>query len=126
MCGGSFWTAPRRSACSAGNRQPRSVMACKQPLITTLERRPSIQQRVKRALDLLLGSALLAVVSPLLVLVAAGVRLDSQGPVLFVPARVGRNGRIFRMYKFRTMCIDAEARLPQLAHLNVAGDRVIR
>ena len=74
----------------------------------------------------MLGAVLLVVVSPLLVLVAAGVRLDSPGPVLFVPGRVGRNGRVFRMYKFRTMCVDAEARLPQLAHLNVGGDRLIR
>jgi lipopolysaccharide/colanic/teichoic acid biosynthesis glycosyltransferase len=101
-------------------------MACEPPSTTTWERRPSIQQRLKRALDLALGSLLLVVLSPLLVAVAAGVRLDSPGPILFVPARVGRDGRTFRMYKFRTMCVDAEARLPQLAHLNLGGERLIR
>jgi lipopolysaccharide/colanic/teichoic acid biosynthesis glycosyltransferase len=91
-----------------------------------LERRPSIQQRLKRALDLALGSFLLIVLSPLFAAVAAGIRLDSPGPILFVPARIGLNGRTFRMYKFRTMCVDAEARLPQLAHLNLGGERLIR
>lgn len=85
-----------------------------------------MQRRVKRGLDLALGSLLLAALSPLLILVAAGVRLDSAGPVLFVPARVGRDGRVFKMYKFRTMCVDAEARLPQLAHLNLGGEHLIR
>lgn len=85
-----------------------------------------MQRRLKRALDLALGSTLLFALSPILVLVAAGVRLDSPGPTLFVPARVGRNGRVFKMYKFRSMCADAEARLPELAHLNRGGNHLIR
>ncbi len=85
-----------------------------------------MQRRLKRALDLALGSTLLVALSPILALVAAGVRLDSPGPTLFVPVRVGRNGRVFKMYKFRSMCVDAEARLPELAHLNRGGERLIR
>ncbi len=85
-----------------------------------------MQRRLKRALDLALGSTLLVALSPILALVAAGVRLDSPGPTLFVPVRVGRNGRVFKMYKFRSMYVDAEARLPELAHLNRGGERLIR
>lgn len=85
-----------------------------------------MQQRLKRAMDVTLGSLLLLLASPLLALVAAGVRLDSSGPILFVQTRIGRGGRPFRMFKFRTMCVDAEARLPQLAHLNHGGNRLIR
>jgi lipopolysaccharide/colanic/teichoic acid biosynthesis glycosyltransferase len=90
------------------------------------QRGASIEQRLKRALDLTLASLLLVVLSPVLALVAIAVRIDSPGPVLFIQSRVGRFGREFRMYKFRTMCADAEARLPQLAHLNAGGSRLIR
>lgn len=57
----------------------------------------------KRTFDLLVASLVLAVISPLLLLVAAIVRLDSPGPVLFRQERVGRHGVPFRIHKFRTM-----------------------
>ena len=57
----------------------------------------------KRALDLLVSSVALVVTAPLMGLIAVAIRLTSPGPVLFVQDRVGLNGRIFRMYKFRTM-----------------------
>jgi lipopolysaccharide/colanic/teichoic acid biosynthesis glycosyltransferase len=85
-----------------------------------------IARRLKRALDLGLAGLLLVVLSPILALVAIGIRIDSSGPVLFIQSRVGRRGHEFRMFKFRTMCADAEAQLPQLAHLNVGGSRLIR
>jgi lipopolysaccharide/colanic/teichoic acid biosynthesis glycosyltransferase len=52
---------------------------------------------------------------PLLVTVAVAIRLDSPGPVLFRQKRVGAQGKEFEIIKFRTMCVDAEARLAQLA-----------
>jgi exopolysaccharide biosynthesis polyprenyl glycosylphosphotransferase len=65
------------------------------------------------------GSALLLVVfGPLLVAVALCVRANSRGPVLFRQVRVGRDGREFRIFKFRSMYVDAEARLAELRHLN--------
>ena len=57
----------------------------------------------KRLFDLVAAAAGLAVLAPLLVLVAVLVRLDSAGPALFIQQRLGRNGRVFRAYKFRTM-----------------------
>jgi exopolysaccharide biosynthesis polyprenyl glycosylphosphotransferase len=69
---------------------------------------------LKRALDIAVSSLLLAVVSPLLLLIALAIKLDGPGPVLFRQARVGSGGRPFRMLKFRTMVADAEE---QLAHL---------
>ncbi len=83
-------------------------------------------QRAKRVVDLIGASILLVISSPILALVAIGVRLDSSGPVLFVQPRVGRGGREFRLLKFRTMCVDAEQRLGELAHLNRGGTRLIR
>ncbi len=66
------------------------------------------------------GAALVAVLLllPVLLTVALLVRLDSRGPALFVQTRVGRHGRAFRIYKFRTMFTDAEDRLIALAALN--------
>jgi lipopolysaccharide/colanic/teichoic acid biosynthesis glycosyltransferase len=58
---------------------------------------------VKRASDLLLGVPLLLLSTPLLAACALGVRLSSPGPVLFCQPRVGRNGKLFRLYKFRSM-----------------------
>jgi len=61
------------------------------------------QRLVKRSFDLLIGSVLLVVSLPLMVGIAIGVWLSSPGPVIFKQARVGENGRIFTMYKFRSM-----------------------
>lgn len=57
----------------------------------------------KRILDLLLSPVLLVLVSPLLVAIAVLIQIDSPGPSLFVQKRVGKDGSLFRMYKFRTM-----------------------
>jgi Undecaprenyl-phosphate glucose phosphotransferase len=63
----------------------------------------------KRLFDLLAAAALLLLLSPLLLVVAIWVKLDSPGPVFYAQERVGFNGRRFRMLKFRTMREDAEA-----------------
>jgi lipopolysaccharide/colanic/teichoic acid biosynthesis glycosyltransferase len=66
---------------------------------------------VLRALDVLISGSVLVVLSPLLALVAVAIALDSGRPVLYRGARVGRAGRLFWMYKFRTLKPDAESRL---------------
>jgi lipopolysaccharide/colanic/teichoic acid biosynthesis glycosyltransferase len=66
---------------------------------------------VLRALDVLISGSVLLLLSPLLVLTAAAIALDSGRPVLYRGARVGRAGRLFWMYKFRTLKPDAEERL---------------
>ena len=70
--------------------------------------------RRKRAFDLIASSGVLVLLSPLLLVLGILVRSDSRGPVLFRQERVGRNGRRFRMLKFRTMVVDAEEQLPSL------------
>jgi lipopolysaccharide/colanic/teichoic acid biosynthesis glycosyltransferase len=62
----------------------------------------------KRALDLVAAVIGLIVFGPLLLLIAVAIRLDDPGPVFFAHTRVGRGGRCFRMWKFRTMKTDAE------------------
>ncbi len=63
----------------------------------------------KRAMDIVGASVLLAVSSPILLLVAISIKLDSPGPVLFRQKRIGRAGQPFKLAKFRSMVIDAEA-----------------
>jgi lipopolysaccharide/colanic/teichoic acid biosynthesis glycosyltransferase len=73
----------------------------------------------KRMFDLLVCLWLLPVVLPLLVLCALAIRLDSPGPIVIAQERTGKDGRRFRMYKFRTMVRNAEELKTGLAHLNV-------
>lgn len=65
-------------------------------------------RRGKRFFDLLLSLGTLAVLSPLLILIAVAIRLDSAGPVFYRQERVGRDGKPFRLWKFRSMVQDAE------------------
>ena len=73
---------------------------------------------VKDLVDRLGALALLILFGPLLLGVALCVRVTSRGPVLFRQVRVGRDGSEFRIFKFRSMYVDAEARLAELRHLN--------
>jgi lipopolysaccharide/colanic/teichoic acid biosynthesis glycosyltransferase len=74
----------------------------------------------KRAFDLAVSIALLVIVLPLCAVIVVAVRIDSPGaPALFAQERTGRHGRRFRMWKFRTMVSDAEARKAELAHLSI-------
>ncbi len=71
-------------------------------------------QRWKRPFDLALGLIILAVLSPVFLIIAVLVKLTSAGPVLFVQKRVGKNGETFAIYNFRSMFMDAEARRAEL------------
>lgn len=85
------------------------------PLIGLREPRiTGVAWAVKRTFDVAATLLLVALTWPLMVLIAAAIRLDSPGPALFTQERVGENGRLFRMHKFRTMYADAEQRGPKL------------
>jgi exopolysaccharide biosynthesis polyprenyl glycosylphosphotransferase len=73
---------------------------------------------MKEAVDRAFALVALLIASPLLVLIAAAVKLTSSGPVIFRQVRVGRDGGMFTVYKFRTMVVDAEHRLADLWHRN--------
>jgi exopolysaccharide biosynthesis polyprenyl glycosylphosphotransferase len=75
----------------------------------------------KRAFDLVAGSAMVVVLSPVFLVTALVVRFGSAGPVLFRQERVGMNGVPFSMCKFRSMVVDAEARLPALQEQQLAS-----
>ncbi len=73
---------------------------------------------IKTAFDRVLALAGLVVAAPLIALIAAVIRLDDGGPVLFRQVRVGKGGREFTVWKFRTMVQDAEERKAELADRN--------
>ena len=72
----------------------------------------------KRTSDVVLTLVGLVVISPLLLGIAAAIKLQDRGPILFKQRRVGRGGQEFWMYKFRSMVIDAEARKAELMSRN--------
>ncbi len=76
------------------------------------------EQVIKRAIDILGGLVGVIVFSPFMLITAIAIKLDSPGPILFKQVRVGQNGRHFKIYKFRSMHIDAEARKKELMEQN--------
>lgn len=72
----------------------------------------------KRCLDLGGASLGLVVLAPLFILIAVGIKITSKGPVLYTQWREGKDGRVFRIYKFRTMLIDADQHLSAFRELS--------
>jgi exopolysaccharide biosynthesis polyprenyl glycosylphosphotransferase len=77
---------------------------------------------IKRAVDIVGATLALVILSPILALIAIAIRFDSPGPVFFAQDRAGLGGRRFRMLKFRTMRVGADAEKHELSHLNHTGD----
>lgn len=83
-------------------------------------RRRTVVRVLWRGVDRMLATVALLFLAPLLLAIAVAVRLDSAGPALFRQERVGCGGRSFTMVKFRTMAIDADTRVEELAAANEA------
>jgi lipopolysaccharide/colanic/teichoic acid biosynthesis glycosyltransferase len=77
-----------------------------------------------RAVEIVVAVILLVLTLPLMLLVALMVKLDSPGPVVFRQARIGRNGRLFRFAKFRTLYADARERWPHLYTYRYSAEEV--
>lgn len=73
---------------------------------------------LKRIVDIVLSLAALIAVAPIMLLIAVAVVLDSRGPIFYVSERIGKRGRVFPCFKFRTMVRDAEAKKRELAKHN--------
>lgn len=72
----------------------------------------------KRSLDVIAAALGLLFLAPLLAVVSLAIKLDSRGPVFFRQTRIGVRGRAFRIWKFRSMTVDADVRKGEVAHLN--------
>ncbi len=79
---------------------------------------PLWQKKIKRVFDISIASLALIAISPLLLFTALRVRFSSKGPIIYSQERVGKNGKHFRIYKFRSMFIDAEKNGPALSSEN--------
>ena len=73
---------------------------------------------IKRIIDIIGALSGIVLISPVMIIVAIWIKIDSKGPVFFVQSRVGRDGKKFMMYKFRSMCTDAECLLTKLKDEN--------
>lgn len=81
----------------------------------------------KRAFDIVFSAFVLVSFSWLFVIVAIAIKIDDpKGPVFFKQKRVGKDGKEFNMYKFRSMCVDAEDRLAELRELNEKSGPVFK
>lgn len=97
------------------------------PLIDVVESPLSgVNIIVKRAVDVVVASLTLVLLSPVLALVALAIRLDSPGAVFIAQTRVGRNGRHFPFFKFRSMYQDAEARHAEMMRKYGHDDRIFK
>jgi len=67
-----------------------------------------LQLALKRLMDVTISGCALLVLWPVLLLIAAAIKIDDPGPVFYRQVRVGRNGKEFRIFKFRTMVVDAD------------------
>jgi exopolysaccharide biosynthesis polyprenyl glycosylphosphotransferase len=79
---------------------------------------PELGFVLKRVLDVLFSGTLLLLLSPFLIFLAIAIKLESKGPVFYASERIGKKGRVFRCYKFRTMVRDAEKRRAEFMHMN--------
>ncbi|HEX9491632.1 MAG TPA: sugar transferase [Thermoanaerobaculia bacterium] len=84
------------------------------------------QLAAKRLLDVAISLLLLALSVPIIVLAAIAIKITSPGSVLFKQQRMGLNGRIFTLYKFRTMIFDAHERVSEVSHLNEMSGPVFK
>lgn len=84
---------------------------------------PVLYRLAKRALDVAVSATVLLLASPLLALTAVLIHLTSKGPALFTQQRVGEGGRIFTMYKFRSMYVDADHATHKLAYAQFVGGK---
>jgi exopolysaccharide biosynthesis WecB/TagA/CpsF family protein len=87
--------------------------------------RPYLGAHLKRSVDIGASSLALILLSPLLMITALLIKRESSGAIIFRQIRVGKHGKQFSMYKFRSMFIDAEARLAELKQDNESKDGVI-
>jgi lipopolysaccharide/colanic/teichoic acid biosynthesis glycosyltransferase len=96
------------------------------PFVRRERRWPVYEDGLKRVLDIGLASLGLVATFPIWLGILIAIRLDSPGPSIFVQQRVGRHGRTFRFFKFRSMYADAEQRLAEVRAQNEVDGPVFK
>ncbi len=101
--------------------------------IDIISERPCVQKKnkigyfiIKRIFDIVSSACALVVLSPVFLITAIAIKCENDGPVVFSQERVGKDGKHFKMYKFRSMYTDAEERLKDLQEQNEADGPVFK
>ncbi|MEQ8676848.1 MAG: sugar transferase [Aggregatilineales bacterium] len=95
------------------------------PLINLRGPALTAYQRIfKRAFDLFVSGLILVLILPVIAAISVAIKLDSPGPIFFKQLRVGENGRMFKMYKFRSMVVNAEALQSKVNQIDADGNIV--
>lgn len=81
---------------------------------------------MKRFIDVLGAVFGIILLLPIFIIVSLAIKIESEGPVLFIQKRCGKDGRIFKMYKFRSMVCNAEEKLEDLMHMNEMSGPVFK
>ena len=84
----------------------------------SLQKTPAILSVFKRAFDIMVSMVLIMLFSPVFLLTALAIRLESKGPVFYISKRAGRGYKIFDFFKFRTMPVGADEKLVEFTHMN--------
>lgn len=110
-----------------GNVEIANVTGFDMPMLG-ISRTPTGEVRLvgKRLLDIIVSTTAIILLSPIMLATLIAIKIDDPGPVLFKQVRSGRNGRKFVMLKFRSMCVDAEAKKKELESLNEMGGPVFK
>lgn len=113
--------APRRRRSSSARLALSEPVGADAALVgaARIEGLSTAERILKQAMDAGLSSLILLALSPILIVIAVAIRLDSPGPVLYISERIGRNGRRFPCFKFRTMVRNAERQQERMRHLNL-------
>ena len=72
----------------------------------------------KRVFDIVVSALAIVISSPIMVLVAIAIKLEDHGPALYTQERIGLRGKPFKIHKFRSMYVDADAKLAEVAAVN--------
>lgn len=100
-----------------------SVVSCFNVSSTEVEskyvfREKKVYSFFKRIMDIICSLLALIILSPVFLFTAIAIKIDDKGPVFYVQERAGKNGKKFKMYKFRSMCVNAENKLEKLKSKN--------
>jgi lipopolysaccharide/colanic/teichoic acid biosynthesis glycosyltransferase len=95
-------------------RQHQEEMAEK----TNLEKKPNSRLSFKRLMDILGSCIAILLLSPIFLIIAIIIRIESRGPVMYTSRRAGQGFKVFNFYKFRTMEVGADKKIDQVSHLN--------
>jgi len=121
----------RREPDGVEHAQPLSVHAVPAPPINesgavAIDAHGAAAAAAKRAFDIVVSALLIVLLAPIWLGIALIIKLDAAGPILFRQPRVGRNGNVFLMLKFRTMIRDADRHKMEVLHLNEAADGLFK